>query len=188
MRVAREAPIRISRVGQPTKRWLDRRVGWLTRLLHQTFRELMLHAAARQRLMCPIYCLMPDHIHLVWMGTATDSDQLNGMAFLRTYLELLLAPAQFQVQPHDHVLSEKERKRRAFAMTCCYLRDNPVRAKLVTNGEDWPFMGAVISGYPKLAIFEPNYWDKFWRISRSGIWSSLEFGMSRSQGRVSEPR
>jgi hypothetical protein len=26
-------------------------------------------------------------LHLVWMGLRLDTDQLNGMAFLRTYLE-----------------------------------------------------------------------------------------------------
>jgi hypothetical protein len=35
--------------------------GWLTPAFHATFREMMLHAAARERLFCPIYCLMPDH-------------------------------------------------------------------------------------------------------------------------------
>ena len=47
----------------------------------------MLHAAAREGLFCPAYCLMPDHIHLVWLGLRLDTDQLNGMSFLRTYLE-----------------------------------------------------------------------------------------------------
>ena len=47
----------------------------------------MLHAAAREGLFCPAYCLMPDHIHLVWLRLRLDTDQLNGMSFLRTYLE-----------------------------------------------------------------------------------------------------
>ena len=65
----------------------DRARGWLKDSLHRDFRELMLHTAAREGLLCPIYCLMPDHIHLVWMGLRRASDQRNGMAFLRTYLE-----------------------------------------------------------------------------------------------------
>ena len=66
--------------------------GWLTEKFHARFRELMLHAAAREGLFCPAYCLMPDHLHLVWMGLRLDSDQLNGMSFLRTYLEPALTP------------------------------------------------------------------------------------------------
>src|SRR5687768_3998283 len=65
----------------------ERQTGWLDDRFHARFRELMLHASARQRLVCPVYVLMPDHVHLVWMGVRPDSDQRNGMAFLRRYLE-----------------------------------------------------------------------------------------------------
>ena len=47
---------------------------WLSPDIHRQFRELMFHSAAREGLACPIYCLMPDHIHLVWMGLRRDSD------------------------------------------------------------------------------------------------------------------
>ena len=45
-----------------------RRTGWLDDVFHARFRELILHANAREGLICPVYVLMPDHIHLVWMG------------------------------------------------------------------------------------------------------------------------
>src|ERR1022692_2128410 len=77
----------------------DKAKGWLTPAFHQRFRELMFHVAARGGLICPIYCLMPDHIHLIWMGLRLDSDQVNGMPFLRIYLEPELSPAKFQPQP-----------------------------------------------------------------------------------------
>jgi hypothetical protein len=64
-----------------------RRRGWLDERFHSAFRELVLHTAAREGLFCPTYCLMPDHLHLVWTGLRLDSDQLNGTAFLRTHLE-----------------------------------------------------------------------------------------------------
>jgi len=84
--------------------------GWLTPAFHSIFREIMLHAAARERLICPAYCLMPDHFHLVWMGLRRESDQLNAMKFLRTHLEPVLGKGrEWQHQPHDHVLREEER-------------------------------------------------------------------------------
>jgi REP element-mobilizing transposase RayT len=92
----------------------DRAKGWLTDALHARFRELLLHAAAREGLFCPAYCLMPDHLHLVWAGLCRDTDQRNGMAFLRTHLEPALAPAKFQPQPHDSVLRQAEREHGAF--------------------------------------------------------------------------
>ena len=138
--------------------------GWLTQSLHSRFRELMLHTAAREGLICPAYCLMPDHIHLVWMGLRLDTDQLNGMAFLRTYLEPGLAPAKFQMQAQDEVLRESQRARDALSKVCFYVAANPVRAGLVTQPEEWPFSGSVVPGYPKLNLASTEGWARFWRI------------------------
>src|SRR5438874_10743474 len=73
-----------------------RQQGWLTDIFHGHFRELMLHSAARESLLCPVYCLMPDDMHLIWAGLKRTSDQLNGVAFLRTHLKPALAPYRFQ--------------------------------------------------------------------------------------------
>ena len=143
---------------------LDRARGWLSDCFHARFRELMLHAAAREGLFCPAYCLMPDHLHLVWMGLRPDSDQRNGMAFLRTYLEPALAPGRFQPQAHDNVLREAEREHDAFAKVCSYIVANPVRAGLVTEPEEWRFIGAIIPGYPTLHPVQPEFWERFWRL------------------------
>jgi len=142
----------------------DRQQGWLTPELHHQFRELMFHAAAREGLVCPIYCLMPDHLHLVWMGLRLDTDQINGMAFLRTYLEPVLKPAKFQPQAQDNVLREEERKRNAFAKVCFYIAANPVRAKLMKETEVWPYTGCIVPGYPRLDPVEADFWPTFWKI------------------------
>jgi REP element-mobilizing transposase RayT len=142
----------------------DRATGWLTDSFHLKFRELMLHAAAREGLFCPIYCLMPDHIHLIWLGLRRDTDQRNGMSFLRTRLKSLLAPSKLQSQAHDHVLREEERTRDAFAKVCFYILANPVRAELIRETEIWPFNGAIIPGYPNLHPQEENFWPLFWKL------------------------
>ncbi|MDB6124545.1 MAG: hypothetical protein JWQ71_3538 [Pedosphaera sp.] len=142
----------------------DRAKGWLTPDFHHSFRELMFHVAAREGLVCPIYCLMPDHLHLVWMGLRRDTDQFNGISFLRTHLEPELAPAKFQPQPHDEVLREEQRKRNAFAQVCFYIAANPVRATLASKPEGWAFTGSVVPGYPKLNPLSDDYWPKFWKI------------------------
>ena len=127
-----------------------RAAGWLNELFHLRFRELMLHAAFREKVWCPTYCLMPDHLHLVWMGMRRESDQFNAMRFLRRQLGPMLKPYKFQHQAHDHVLREDERKRGAFARVCFYVLANPGRAKLVAEGGDWPFSGVIVPGYPAL--------------------------------------
>src|SRR5438477_12992430 len=53
-----------------------RATGWLDALFHAHFRELLLHVGAREGLFCPAYVLMPDHMHLVWMGLKLASDQI----------------------------------------------------------------------------------------------------------------
>ena len=113
----------------------DRETGWLNEPFHSAFRELLLHVAAREQVYCPAYCLMPDHIHLLWVGLRRDSDQRIGMSFLRTHLEPRLAPAKFQPQSHDHVLRAKERQEGAFAKICFYILANPVRAGLMPAGD-----------------------------------------------------
>jgi len=142
----------------------DLAIGWLDERFHARFRELMLHTAAREGLFCPTYCLMPDHVHLVWVGLRLDSDQRNGMAFLRTHLEPALSPARFQPQPHDSVLHQAEREHNAFAKVCFYILDNPVKAHLVTKPEAWAFQGAVIPGYPTLHPLQADFWEKFWKL------------------------
>lgn len=144
---------------------LERRAtGWLSPEFHTAFRELMLHCAAREGLLCPTYCLMPDHLHLLWLGTRDDTDQHNAMAFLRTYLEPALNGPKFQHQPYDHVLRAEERRWDAFLETCGYLLENPVRASLVTNARDWPYAGCVVPGYPKLDPRDAAFWPKYERI------------------------
>ncbi|HEY3762674.1 MAG TPA: hypothetical protein VGN23_13085 [Verrucomicrobiae bacterium] len=145
----------------------DRKTGWLDDLFHSRFRELMVHVAVREGLFCPAYCLMPDHLHLLWIGLRRDSDQMNGMSFLRTHLARLLSPHKFQPQAYDHVLRQEERKRNAFAKTCFYILANPVRDGLIKESERWPFCGAVIPGYPDLHPLDQDFWPLFWRLYTS---------------------
>lgn len=156
---------------------------WLTDSFHRDFRTILLHACARERLVCPAYCLMPDHLHLIWLGLSLESDQLNGMKFLRTYLNRLLAKKPIEnrsmtvdsrprprmqwglrPQAHDHVLREEERKQNAFARVCFYILANPVRAELAERESDWSFSGAVVPGYPDLYPLQEDYWELFWKI------------------------
>ena len=138
--------------------------GWLTPAFHYAFRELMVHAGARYRLLCPVYCLMPEHLHLVWVGLRVESDQLRAMAFLRTYLKPLLSPAELQHQAYDHVLRDEERRRNAFAATCGYILANPVEAGLVKRPEEYPFAGAIVPGYPGWHPGDVRFWPRFWKL------------------------
>ena len=45
-----------------------RKTGWLIPIFYYKFREILTHTMFRYGLCCPIYCCMPDHIHLLWIG------------------------------------------------------------------------------------------------------------------------
>jgi len=137
---------------------------WLNDRFHGAYREMMLHAAAREGLLCPAYCLMPDHLHLVWMGLRRETDQRNGMKFLREQIGPFLKPTRFQHQPHDHVLRPEERQRHALSVACAdYVLLNPFKDGLVKAPADWPYLGALVPGYPQLNPFEDDYWPWFWK-------------------------
>ncbi len=140
--------------------------GWLNDRFHWAFREISLHAAARYDVWCPCYCLMPDHVHLVWMGMSRASDQCVAMQFVRGELQPFLgAGVEWQHQSYDRVLREEERRRDAFVLTCHYMLENPVRAGLAATARQWSFKGAIVPGYPRLDPHDERYWELFWRLS-----------------------
>jgi len=142
----------------------DRVTGWLDELFHARFREVMVHACARQGCVCPAYCLMPDHMHLLLAGIREDADLYLAARFLRKHLEPVLAVGRFQKQGFDHVLREEERARDAFAGVCHYVLQNPVREGLCDDASEWRFSGSVIPGFPDLRIHKEGYWELYWRI------------------------
>ncbi len=143
----------------------QRATGWLTPHFHHAWQLVLLHAGSRYHLHCPAYVLMPDHVHLLWLGTPDrDSDQRIAVEFLRKHLRPHLTPADWQHQAHDHVLREADQERGAFQAIAHYIFENPVRAKLTTRWSDYPFLGCCVPGYPALDVRTPDYWDLFWRI------------------------
>ena len=147
---------------------LGRKQGWLTANFLYRFRELLTHSCFRYGLCCPIFCLMPDHIHMVWMGLCQGSDQLNAMKHFRTRCNESLERIGFELQDqaYDHVFKDEERKEAEFRNVCEYIARNPERAQLVRYDEfaNYLFSGCITPGYPELRPFEADYWGKFDRI------------------------
>ena len=143
--------------------------GWLDERFHYRFREILLHTMSSFHLACPAYCLMPDHMHMVWMGLCSRSDQLLAARFFRRHLNRVLHPVNLQKQPYDHVLREEERKRDAFQSVVFYILNNPVRADIVSKTEEYPFAGCMVDGYPELDVHFAGFWDSFWRIYEKKI-------------------
>ena len=146
----------------------DRKTGWLTPSFYCKFREILTHTMFRYGLCCPIYCLMPDHIHLLWIGILDGSEQRNAVKFFRAQLNAVLEVlgARLQQQPYDHVLREEDRQRSAFEEVAEYIARNAERAGLVPPDgfREYRYSGCLVPGYPNLTPWRVNYWDLFWRI------------------------
>ena len=146
----------------------DRKQGWLIPAFYYKFREILTHTMFRYGLCCPIYCCMPDHIHLLWMGLLEQSDQRNAIKYFRAQLNTVLEKlwARLQNQPHDHVLRDEELERSAFQHVVEYIARNPERAGLVPlNGyQQYKFTGCLVPGYPDLNNWQPDFWELFDRI------------------------
>jgi putative transposase len=142
----------------------DRRTGWLTSAFHLQLQLALLHTCSRYSLVCPAYVLMPDHAHFLWLGCSADSDQRIAMEFFQRETNPNLQSASWQRQPHDHVLRDTERVDSAFRGIAHYILQNPVRAGLTVQWQDYPFCGNSIPGYPRLFVQQEEYWERFWRV------------------------
>ena len=150
-----------------------RATGWLDEQFHAKFREHLLHGLARYGALCPIYCLMPDHAHVLLLGWSNECKQRTLIRFLRRHsndvLETLRPPCVWQKQPHDNVLREEDRTRDAFPKVVHYIGENPVRADLSETSDDWPYLDVMVPGYPELNLHSDCFWESFWRIYLSKL-------------------
>lgn len=89
------------------------------------------------------YVIMPDHLHLFVCGP--DDFELGkwigGLKqFLAKAVECKSDEPIWQRGFFDHVLRSEE----SYALKWNYVRENPVRAALVAQCEDWPYSGEII--------------------------------------------
>ena len=91
------------------------------------------------------YVIMPDHIHL--FVTGPDDFGLGRWIGLLKQILRKNIPCSSRGEPvwqrgfFDHVLRSEE----SYAQKWNYVRENPVRAGLVTNPADWPYAGEIIT-------------------------------------------
>jgi putative transposase len=146
----------------------NRKTGWLIPVFLYRFRELLTHTAFRYSVTCPIYCLMHDHFHMVWIGIDDRTDQLKASRYFRKQVNDSLSRLGFKLQhqPHDRVLRDEERKESSFIDLVNYIALNPERAKLVpTDGyRGYKYTGCLVPGYPDLTLWQDDYWPRFWRV------------------------
>jgi putative transposase len=143
----------------------DRRTGWLVPIFYYKFRELLTHACFRYGLCSPIFCLMPDRMHLLWLGITDEADQKPAMKFLRGQVNQMLKKLGYELQDqsYDHVLRDDERQTDAYHNIVEYIARNPERKNLVPHDgfRSYPYTSCLMPGYPDLSPFQPDFWSLF---------------------------
>jgi len=112
--------------------WLANEVA--RRALH----EIWLHHATTR--LVSDYLLMPDHLHLFCAPYDLSFQIERWIAFWKYRTTKVLGEyGAFQRGGFHHRLRTSE----SYAEKWQYVRENPVRASLVANHDDWPYQGKV---------------------------------------------
>jgi len=105
----------------------------------------------KYRCLVPVYCFMPDHVHMLVQGRETTSrpkqavDDFKGISGL--WLEVNQPQYEWQEGYYDHILrSDDDWRRQAF-----YIFQNPVRKGLIIDPYEYPFTGSI--GYDLQTLF-----------------------------------
>ena len=91
----------------------------------------------------PVYCFMPDHLHLLLQGVSADADARRFMASFKQIsghrMRRLDATIQWQRGYYDHVLRSEEEMQDHVR----YILNNPVRAGLTDRPREYPYTGSI---------------------------------------------
>jgi putative transposase len=98
------------------------------------------------------YVIMPDHIHF-FCAEQPGGDSKNLSQFMQAWKQwtakglgraLVGTPPIWQAGFFDHILRSSE----SYAEKWIYVRENPVRASLVSTWTQWPFQGWIDFDHP----------------------------------------
>jgi len=89
-----------------------------------------------------IYCFMPEHLHLIFLGCHENTHLLQALEDFKQATGYFLAKhyseTKWEKSFHDRILRSKE-----LGAHLRYVLDNPVRRGLVGNWREYQFSGAI---------------------------------------------
>jgi putative transposase len=105
-------------------------------------RSQLLQSAARFQFEIPAYCFMPDHLHILAVGEALNSDLAVFTSAMKQQTGFHFKKAQgkslWQDGYYDRILRNDEQT----IVVARYILDNPVRAGLSGTFDTYPFSGS----------------------------------------------
>ena len=111
--------------------------------IHTAFHRYFERACGEFGCLAPIYTIMPDHLHVLIIGSTEASRPLDAMERFKLlsgkWLYRTRAAVNWQEDFYDHIVRESE----GWRTQGRYIALNPVRAGLVTEPEQWPYTGSI---------------------------------------------
>jgi REP element-mobilizing transposase RayT len=107
------------------------------------FTDILTTVVSKKGCMVPVYCFMPDHQHLIITGTCSDSDIWNAVVSYKQktgfWMSMNKVGISWQKDFYDHIIRSHE----DIATQVRYILHNPVRKRLVSCWQDYPFKGSI---------------------------------------------
>ncbi|RYG33221.1 hypothetical protein EON81_18705 [bacterium] len=110
---------------------------------HKALRRCLATATERCRCIVPIYCLMPDHMHILVTGLEEESDSRKAMIEFKRLSGQWFRLHRPEVRWQKDFYDEITRLRLGWQGQARYIAANPVRKGLAENVHDWPFTGSI---------------------------------------------
>jgi REP element-mobilizing transposase RayT len=112
----------------------------LRRLIEVTLWE----SATKHDSSIPAWCLMPDHVHVIYQGKSVKSDTWKAIVGFKQRTGFWLAKHRpeivWQKDFYDHVIRSDE----SLETHVMYIVTNPVRAGVVGNWWEYPYLGGTM--------------------------------------------
>ena len=116
-------------------------------------------AAGEARFALIAYCFMPDHVHLLVEAQVDDSDAKKFIKAVKQYSGFYFKQRFGQHLWQRYGFERTLRDDEATLSVARYILENPVRARLVLNPEEYPFSGSIVHSRAEVleaVMFDPN--------------------------------
>ena len=123
---------------------MQRQRAFVTQSVVDLFYAQFLRSATEESVALIAYCFMPDHVHLLVAGTSETADGKRFIALAKQYSGFYYKQRTHQKLWQRYGFERVLRNDEATLAVARYIIENPVRAGLVMNARDYPFLGSSV--------------------------------------------
>jgi putative transposase len=105
--------------------------------------DALSRAATHFECTVPIYCFMPEHLHLLLRGSSVAADARAAMASFKQRSGFWIAANRWELSWQKDFWDHVVRRAADVRAHIRYIANNPVRRGLATQWDEYPFTGSV---------------------------------------------